>query len=150
MLIHVHVGCPRLILRDLIAQEFIAAARSVAKGLDSLHRKKGVFLDVRAANVCWRTNAARDKAVLVDVSTCGKEGCRPNITLVDWEEEGTNPTLDRAGRYNKASDMTQFTVMLRKLCHVRQLSSGCTSFCDELAANRLTAAQVLRHPFLQS
>ena len=119
MLVHVNVGCPRVILRGLIAQEIIAAARFVTKGLDSLHRKKGVFLDVRAANVCWRTNAARDKAVLEDMSTCGKEGCRPNTTLVDWEEESTIPTLLRADCYNKVCDMNQFTVKLRNLCCVR-------------------------------
>ena len=122
----------------------MAAARSVAKGLDSLHEKKGVFLDVRAANVCWQTNTARKQAVLVDVSTCGREGCKPTIMLKDWNKQGTHRTLDEAGKYDIASDMRQFVVMFRNLC----CSSECNAFCNEIAANELTAAQVLEHPFL--
>ena len=131
-------------------QEFIAVASSIAKGLDSLHSQQGVFLDVRAANICWRTNTARDKAVMVDMSTCGKEGCKPTIMLKDWEAGGTNRTLSPDGCYTKASDMRQFTVMLHKLCSGQQWSSNCTAFCDELAAGRHTAAQALRHRYLQS
>lgn len=89
----------------------------------------------------------------MDMSTCGKEGCKSAIMLKDisqyWEAEGAKRTLTRAGRYTKASDTRQLTVMLRKLCFAQQWSSGCTAFCIELAAKTLTAAQALQHPFLQ-
>ena len=134
----------------ITVQEFIAAARSIVKGLDSLHSQQGVFLDVRAANICWRTQTAHVEAVMVDVSTCGKEGCKPTIMLKDWVAKGTNRTLNRAGCYDKASDMRQLVVMLRKLCFGQQWSSNCTAFCAELAAKRLSAAQALQHLFLRS
>lgn len=54
-LVHVQLGDTRMLMpRTFYVQEFIAAARSIARDLNSLqlHSQRGFFLDVQAANIC--------------------------------------------------------------------------------------------------
>ena len=132
-------------------QELRSAARSICRGLQTLNDRNGVHHDVRAPNVCWKANAGRGAAVLVDLSVCGPASKEPTISLKDWSDAGhgsAQSTLNDAGAYNHLSDMHQLGVMLTQLSRQQVWADSSRAFCIALQNKQLTASQALDHPYL--
>lgn len=133
-------------------QELKNAARSICRGLQTLDSRNAVHHDIRAPNVCWKANALRRAAVLVDLSLCGPASKElPTIKLKDWSDGGhgrTQSTLNHAGGYDHLSDMHQLGVMLTQLSRQQAWADGSTTFCLALQNKQLTATQALAHPYL--